>query len=440
MLSHFKAILRLGFPIAIGQLGVIVMGFADTMMVGRYSTDSLAAASFVNSIFNLVTFLLLGYSYGLTPLISSLFGRGEKAEAGGTLKQALWCNILFALVLVMALALLYFNLDRMGQPAEILPLVRPYYLTMLASMLFVALFNALRQFTDGVTDTSTAMWALLVGNLLNILGNFLLIYGIGFFPELGLLGAGLSTMLSRIVVAAILVVVVMRRRKYSGYRNGFRTAGISFATLRRINAQSLPISLQMGMETGAFTFSGIMAGWLGAVELATFQVTNTLGTLGFLLYYSFGSGMSIRLAAFYGVGDWEKVRATARAGRVLLLCMCAISSLVFIFFGENIIRFFTADFSVIALAVSLVPLLVLYQVGDSMQVCYANALRGTSHVMSMMSVAFVSYVVVNIPVGYLLAFPFGMGIHGLYLAFTLGLLTAAALFYYNYRKVMSAVL
>lgn len=436
MYSHFKTILRLGFPIAVGQLGVIIMGFADTMMVGRYNTDSLAAASFVNSIFNLVTFLLLGYSYGLTPLISSLFGRGEKAEAGGTLRHALLCNILFALFLMLLLLLLYGNLDRMGQPAEILPLVRPYYLTMLVSMLFVALFNALRQFTDGITDTSTAMWALLIGNVLNIVGNFFLIYGIGFFPELGLFGAGLSTLFSRIVAAVVLIVAVMSRGKYAVYRKGFAASQWRVGELRRINAQSIPIALQMGMETGAFTFSGIMAGWIGAVELATFQVTNTLGTLGFLLYYSFGAGMSIRLAAFYGTGEWAQVRATARAGRLLLLCMCAISSLIFIFFGENLIQLFTEDVSVIALAVALVPLLVLYQIGDSMQVCYANALRGTSHVRPMMTVAFVSYILVNIPVGYVLAFPLGMGIRGLYLAFTLGLLTAAILFYLNFRKVM----
>ena len=124
VLTHHKAILRLGIPIAIGQLGVIIMGFADTMMVGRYSTDALAAASIcLNSVMNLITFLLMGYSYGLTPLVSSLFGQGKRQEAGGVLKQALACNLLFALFLMAIMATGYFFLDRMGQPSQLLPLI-----------------------------------------------------------------------------------------------------------------------------------------------------------------------------------------------------------------------------------------------------------------------------------------------------------------------------
>lgn len=182
--SHYKSILRLGIPIAIGQIGVIIMGFADTMMVGRFSTDALAAASFVNSVFNLVTYMFLGYSYGLTPLISSLMGRGERAQAGAALKHGLICNVLFASLLLGLMLVLYANVDSLGQPVELLPLIRPYFLTIWVSMLFVAIFNALRQFTDGISETSTGMWVLLLGNGLNIVGNLVLIYGIGPSPVL----------------------------------------------------------------------------------------------------------------------------------------------------------------------------------------------------------------------------------------------------------------
>ena len=142
------------------------------------------------------------------------------------------------------------------------------------------------------------------------------------------------------------------------------------------------------MESGSFTFSGIMAGWLGAVDLATFQVMVTVGTLGFLFYYSFGAGLSIRVAAFYGQRDWAQVRLATRAGCHILLAMAACSSLIFLLFGEQLIHLFTSDALVVALAVSLIPPLILYQLGDAMQICFANALRGTSHVMSMMWIAF----------------------------------------------------
>ena len=436
MLNHHKAILRLGIPITIGQLGVIIMGFADTMMVGRYSTDALAAAAFVNSVVNLMMYFLMGYSYGLTPIISSLFGQGRKKQVGETLKQAILCNILYALVLMAILGGVYIFLDRIGQPDELLPLIRPYYICTLISVLFVAIFNAVRQFTDGITATSVGMWALLASNAINIIGNYFLIYGIGPFPELGLLGAGLSTLFSRIVMALIPVIVLLRRPAYQIYREGMRSVRLNKECMKYINRQSLPISLQMGMESAAFSFSGVMAGWLGAVELATFQVMVTIATLGFSVYYSFGAGVSISVATYYGMKDRENVRSATRAGVHILLVLACCSSFVFFFFGESLIRIFTTDTAVIALALSIIPPLILYQMGDAMQICFANALRATSYVMPMMWIAFVSYVVVNLPAAYILAFCCNMGIYGLFLAFSTGLFVAAALFFYSYRRVM----
>lgn len=435
---HYKATLRLGLPIAVGQIGVIVMGFADTMMVGHYSTSALAAASFVNNLFTLVTFLMMGYSYGLTPLVSANCGRGDHEEAGRVFRNALAANISYGLLLLLSMTVLYFYLDRMGQDPEIMPLVRPYYLVILVSMLFVMLFNVLRQFTDGTTDTASGMWSLLAGNGLNIVGNYLLIYGVGPFPEMGLLGAGVSTLLARVFTVVVLGSIVLWRKRYSAYRAGFRSGCVTRAGVMRINSASLPVSLQMGMETGSFTFSAIMAGWLGMVEQAAFQVMVTVGTLGFLFYYSFGAGMSIRIAAFVGSDDWFRVRLAAKAGCHILCAMAFVSSIVFLLFARPLIGCFTADARVVAVSLMLIVPLLLYQFGDAMQICYANALRGTSHVKPMMWVAFVSYVLVGIPAGWLLGFPIGLGIRGVFLAFSVGLFTAAALFYWRFRRVLDA--
>ncbi len=434
--EHYKMTLKLGLPIAVGQLGVIILGFADTMMVGRYSTEALAAASFVNNLFTLITFLLMGYSYGITPLVSAHVGRGERHEAAAVLKNALGANALFAALLLSAMTALYFCLHLLGQPEELLPLVRPYYVVILVSMLFVMLFNVLRQFTDGTGDTQSGMWALLAGNALNILGNWLLIGGVGPFPELGLPGAGVSTLVSRIVMFVLLLAVVMGRGRYADFRHGFARSLLRRAEVARINRQSLPVSIQMGLETGSFTFSAIMAGWIGAIELASFQILVTIGTLGFLFYYSFGAGMSIRVATFVGTQEWRRVRLASRAGTHILLVMAALSSLMIWVFARPLISFFTPDALVIATSLSLVAPLVLYQFGDAMQICYANALRGTAHVLPMMWVAFVSYVLVGIPAGYVLGFVAGLGIHGIFLAFSLGLFTAAALFFWQYHRVV----
>lgn len=434
--AHYTATLRLGLPIAVGQLGVIIVGFADTAMVGHYSTDALAAAAFVNNLFTLVTFILMGYSYGLTPLVSGLYGCGKQEEAGGVLKNALGAGLLFSAVLSVVMGVLYFFLGYMGQPSELLPLIRPYYLLGLAGIAFVLLFNVLRQFCDGITDTSVGMWALLAGNALNVLGNWLLIGGVGPFPELGLMGAGWATLASRVLMVAVLAGFLLWRKRYARFRTGFSGTRLSRSEMLHINRVSLPVSIQMGLETGSFTFSAVMAGWLGAVELAAYQILVTVGTLGFLFYYSFAAGASIRVAAFVGMGNWQQVRHAERASRHILCALAAIASVCILLFARPLVSVFTADVRVLTVALAMIVPLVVYQFGDAMQICYANVLRGTGQVMSMMKVAFISYILINIPLTYLLAFPIGLGLQGIYVAFSFGLFTAALLFVRKFHKVL----
>ena len=154
---HYRTLFSLGMPIVVGQLGVIVLGFADTLMIGHHSTPELGAASFVNNMFNLCIIFSTGFSYGLTPVVGSFYGRGQWAEAGSALRASLVANVWVALLEMAVMGILYFNIERLGQPDELLPLIKPYYLVLLVSLLFVMLFNAFKQFTDGITDTRTAM-------------------------------------------------------------------------------------------------------------------------------------------------------------------------------------------------------------------------------------------------------------------------------------------
>ena len=435
-MSHYSATLRLGVPIAIGQLGVIILGFADTLMVGRYSTDALAASAFVNNLFTLFTFLLMGYSYGLTPIVSALFGQGKQAEAGEQLKPALLSGTVFCLLLMAVWGIAYFNLEHFGQPDELLPLIRPYFLVILVSMIFVMLYNELRQFTDGLTHTTLGMYTLMIGNALNIVGNWLLIYGPGPFPEMGLMGAGIATLLARVLMVVLMVAALWWKKGYAPYREGFARCRASLDGMQAIVRASLPIAIQMGLECAAFTMSAVMAGWVGKVELAAYQVMVTIGTLGFLLYYSFGAGTSIRVANFYGQHDRTNVFHAGAAGRNLLFLMAACSSLLIYLLAEPLIRVFTTDTAVIAISLSLIPLLVLYQFADAMQICYANILRGTGHVLAMVRIAIISYLIVNIPAAFILGFSLGWGVKGIFLAFFIGLFTAATLFFKEYRKAM----
>lgn len=432
---HYKATVKLGLPILIGQLGIIILGFADTLMVGRYNTDALAAAAFVNNLFTLVTFLLVGYSYGLTPLIGALYSRREYRHAGIIVKNALVSNFLFGGILLLFMGILYFFLDELGQPKELLPLIRPYYIVIYISMFFVIFFNVFRQFADGTTHTAAAMWILLIGNGTNILFNYLLIYGIGPFPEMGLLGAGISTAGSRVLMVLIFIIFLLTSRRYRPYLVGFRTHCLKWKKVWHINKVSLPVALQMGMETGSFTFSAVMVGWISAVSLASYQIIVTIGTLGFMFYYSIGASIAIRIAGYIGLNDKVNVRIAAFSGCHILLIMALCASTIFCTLGGNLIGLFSNDPAVMSLALTLIIPLVAYQFGDAMQICFANALRGTSHVISMMWIAFFSYLIVGIPTGYVLGFPLGWGEIGIFTSFSIGLFLAAILFFKQFMRV-----
>ena len=270
--QHYRTLLSIGIPIMIGQMGMIVLSFADTMMVGHHSTTELGAASFVNNIMNLAIITGTGFSYGLTPIVGALFGRGEHAGAGQALRCSLLTNTLAAVAMMAVLLVLFFNLGNIGQPEELLGYMRPYYMVLFASLPFVMLFNAFKQFTDSITLTRTSMWILLSGNLLNILGNYIFIYGKCGSPEMGVIGAGVSTLLSRIIMVVVFAAVFLRARRFASYREGFFRLGWSRDLLRRLGSLGTPIALEMGMETASFSLSIIMVGWLGTIALASHQV------------------------------------------------------------------------------------------------------------------------------------------------------------------------
>ena len=190
--SNYKSLLKLAIPIIIGQLGGIITGLADTIMVGQHSTAELAASSFVNNVLNTFIIFGTGFSFALTPLVGENIARDKKYVVSAWLKNGIVANLILALVLVAILTVIYFNVEHFGQPSELLPLIKPYFVVSMISIIFIMLANSFRQFVEGITNPSVSMWILVTGNMLNILGNYLLIYGKWGLPEMGLMGAGYS--------------------------------------------------------------------------------------------------------------------------------------------------------------------------------------------------------------------------------------------------------
>ena len=435
--KHYLPLLKLGYPIIIGQLGVIILGFADTLMIGHHSTSELGAASIVNNIFNLAIVFSTGYAYGLTPIVGSLFGKGKRNEIGHSLKNSLLANTLVAGLLTTLMFILYRNIDQLGQPSELMPLIKPYYLVLLSSLIFVLLFNAFKQFADGITATKTSMWILLFGNVLNIIGNYILINGKLGFPELGLLGAGISTLFSRAIMVLLFVLLFFKHPVFKEYKDGFLASSFSKPTLKKLNNLGIPVGLQMGMETASFNLSAVMMGWIGTIALASHQVMSTIGTCTFMVYYGMGAALSIRVSHFVGQEDYKSVKQVTYAGLHITLFLALCLSLLLFFLRNTIGGWFT-DSSEVSKTVGLLMFpFFLYQVGDAIQITFANALRGISDVKPMMVIAFISYFLLSLPVGYLLGFIFNLGVTGIWLAFPVGLTTAGILLWIRFYKVLN---
>ena len=396
--GHYRALLFLGMPIVVGQLGVIILGFADTLMIGHHSTAELGAASFVNNMFNLCIIFSTGFSYGLTPVVGSFYGTHRYVEAGQALRCSLVANVLVALLQMVIMTVLYCNLHRLGQPEELLPLIRPYYLVLLVSLVFVMLFNAFKQFADGITDTKTAMWILLGGNALNIVGNYILINGKLGLPELGLLGAGLSTLLSRIAMVVAFALIVLHARRFRRYCVGF-----------------------------------LRGGWSRPL-FASHQIMLTISQFTFMMFYGMGAAVAVRVSNFMGQGDIVNVRRSAHAGFHLILGMAVVLLSIVFLFRHSVGGWFTDNAEVATMVPALFVPFLIYQFGDGLQIAFANALRGISDVKPMMLIAFVAYFVISLPVGYLCGFVFDWGLVGVWMAFPFGLTSAGVMLWLRFRR------
>ena len=436
--NEYRSLWRLGLPVLVTQVGIIIVNFADTMMVGAYGTDELAAAAFVNSLFIIATVMQIGFAAGMTPLVGALYSRNEHDGVGVTLRAGLQINLLVSIGFTLIMGGLYFFLDKFGQPEELLPLIRQYYLIVLATLVPMAIFNCCQQTANGTTDTSTPMWMILAANVVNIFGNYVLINGKLGFPELGLAGAGFSTLTARYLAMAGIIVMFTTSRRYRPYIDGLRKGSAKTGSVRRkVWVTSYPVMIQSGVECFLWSFGAIVCGWFGRKQLASYQVVNTIAQLGFMTYMSFGVATSIRVANYNGLRDTVGMRRITSAGLHLNLVLSTIASAIFLIGGANLIHIFTPDPEVTSAAMLLIAPLILYQYGDAVQLTYANALRGTSEVKPLLWISLVSYILVGVPFLLLLASWLDMQNIGVYYSFSGALLVASVLLLRSFRKVMA---
>lgn len=433
-LPQYRENLSLALPVMLSQVGQVVVQLCDNAMVGHLGALSLAAVSFGGAVFVIFLFFGTGISMGLTPLVGEMYARHDYRTSARLFQNALVLNSVVGILLFAVLQMFGQCLGLMGQSEEVVAEAAPYYNYLAWSIIPFMIFAAFKQFLEGVGNTITGMVVVLTANAINILFNYLLIYGHGGFPAMGAAGAGLATLISRICMPLFVLIYFIRVPSLRRYFRFFTWIAQGWRMTRRLLAVGLPISMQMVLEVSAFALTLIMMGWIGTVEQAAHQVVLSISNIVYMIIVGISSATTIMVSHRYGVGDYRGLRRAATASWHLGLVANGLTMTFFILFRHWLPLMFTSDEAVLAVAAQLFVMAAIYQIPDGLQTIALGVLRGMQDVRVTMNYAFVAYIVINLPVGYLCAFTLRLGAPGLWIGFIVGLTVAAILFITRYRR------
>ncbi|MCU0449927.1 MAG: MATE family efflux transporter [Bernardetiaceae bacterium] len=428
--AHYAKTLHLALPIVAGQLSTILISVSDNAMVGQYSALSLAGAAFANSV--LGTFLVfgLGVTWSLTPLVATAEAAGQTAKLRSLMQHSLVVYAGLGAVLVALATVTSFFLHRFGQTPEVATLARPYFLVVALSLLPVMVFQTFKQFMEGLSHTREPMYVNFGGAVLNVIFNYLLIFGKFGFPALGLLGAGLATLAARVLMAGFIAVRFYTSPKFAAYRPAKLQVGLQWAELKRLTALGIPVGLQSGFEVGAFSFVAIMVGWLGTLQLAAHQIALNVASVTFFVALGLSSAAAIRTGQFVGKRDRGGLRLAGFSGYHLVIGFMASCALL-IAVGRTWLPGLYLEANdpltpqIADLAAVLLVYAAIFQISDGAQAMGMGVLRGLQDVKGPTLIALVAYWVVGIPLGYWLGFHWGWGAKGVWLGLAAGLSFAA---------------
>ncbi len=439
-LPYYKRNLRVALPVMLTQLGASLVGFFDSMMVGHYATVDLAAVSFSNAIFFTVMVFAMGALMGITPLVGIQVGanQADSSKSHDSVISILFQNgVLFTILLSVVMLVLLGGcipfLDHFGQDPEVIEAARPYYILIVISLVPFLFFSFFKQFLEGLGNTVVAMVITLLMNGLNILLNWVFIYGNWGLEPMGAMGAGLGSLISRIGMPLCFWAVMACRKEWKQYLH-MAWNRFSWQRIRELAKIGFPIGGQTLLETFLFTASFVIIGWISKEALAAHQVANQIADMTFMLALGIGSATTIRVSHQLGEGNIHGVRMASNASIHLVLVMNTIGAALMIGLRNYIPMLFTEDKEVIAIASQLIIIAGLFQYADGLQAVGAAMLRGLTDVKVPMVIAFVAYILVGLSVGLICAFPMQMGAQGIWIGFICGLALAAICFHIRFRR------
>lgn len=432
--KEFKYNFKIAYPVILGMLGHVFVGFVDNVMVGKVGVTELAAVALGNSAIFIAMSFGIGFSTALTPLVAKADSEGNKDEVKSTLNHgillnSILCFILF-LLLFFAKPLMYLT----GQPENVIKLAVPYTFLVAFSLIPLGFFMAYKQFADGLSLTKYAMYITLIGNVINIIFNYLFIYGKFGLPALGVVGAGVGTLVSRFAMPLLLWLMLKKLKQTKDYMVGFKWNMFNKKSLKKIINIGVPSGLQMIFEVGIFTAAIWMSGILGENELSANQIALNLASMTFMVANGLGVTAMIRVGNQLGARDYVNLRRIGLSVFLLVLFTQSFFAILLAIFRHwlptlyldmNDLENLAENTFVVSEAAKLLLIAAIFQISDGLQVSALGALRGIQDVKVPMYITFVAYWVLSFPMCYYLGLHTELGTMGIWIGLLFGLTVAA---------------
>lgn len=419
--SHYRKTFLLAYPVVLSQLGHIMVGVVDTAMVGQIGTVPQAAVALANGLYVLVLVFGLGISFGITPLVAAADSSKNIKENAALLKHGIFINtatgiLLFLLLVAIAPVLRLFN-----QPQEVVDLAIPFLNVMMLGMIPLCIFSGFKQFTEGLSYTKVAMFITLGSNLLNILLNYVMIFGYCGFPEMGLMGSCWASFISRVAMALAMFLYVYYNKHFKMYWTKFNFRNISTERIKKILEIGIPSGMQWAFEFGAFSFAVIMIGWFSPEAQAAHQIALSVAAVTYMMSSGIAAATSVRVGNQMGLKNREGVRAAGFSAMAMVISFMIITSIGFVLLRNLLPTIFNTDAKVIAIAATFIVIAAFFQISDGLQVVCLGALRGMEDVKIPTLITLISYWGIGLPMSYILAFKFNLGPQGIWYGLSLGL-------------------
>jgi len=434
--SYYKTNFHLALPIILASMGQSFVQMVDTIMVGHLGTTELAAVAFAGSVTYNALVIGMGIAMALTPLTGQSYARNEHRVTSVLLQNSLSLNSIISILIAGLLLALMPFLKYFGQPKEVIEICYPYFFIISLSFIPQLIFLSFKQFMEGIGNTKAAMVITISANLLNVVLNYLLIFGKFGFPQMGVTGAAVATFISRLLMPIAFILYLHFKANYKRYLSFFAFSNLSKYYHIRLLRLGVPIAGQMFLEFFSLLGVTVMMGWVSTVALAAYQIVITIVGTTFLIAAGVSSSTTILISQAFGRKNMLELNKQFKTGFQLALLTMSCMAIILIFFGKYIAMIFSNDPEVIELASGFFIVAGIFQIIDGSQVSLLGALRGINDVAKPMKYALISYVFVAIPFAYVYGFVLNLGSWSIFAGFLAGLLTAAILYYNRFRKVV----